>query len=107
MVSHCNIRMLWFFEDGEDLDQDEPTSPPDLCVEDDLDLLGSERKQTGRLAWGVYRTYWRAVGGLLAASILTSLLLMQGGPADSSSSSRREPVPVPVRGSVCGGLNSR
>lgn len=92
MISNCNkSECCGFFEDGEDLDQDEPTSP-DLCVEDDLELLGSERKQAGRLAWGVYRTYWRAVGGLLAASILTSLLLMQGGPADST---------------VCGGLNSR
>lgn len=60
------------------MDKDEPSSPPDLCVEDDLDLLGSEQKQAGRLAWGVYRTYWTAVGGLLAASILMSLLLMQG-----------------------------
>uniref|UniRef100_H3CLC0 ATP-binding cassette, sub-family C (CFTR/MRP), member 10 n=1 Tax=Tetraodon nigroviridis TaxID=99883 RepID=H3CLC0_TETNG len=64
--------------DGEEVDKDEPSSPADLCVDDDLDLLGSEQKQAGRLAWGVYRAYWAAVGGLLAASILTSLLLMQG-----------------------------
>lgn len=69
---------VFLFKDGEELDKDEPSSPPDLCVEDDLDLLGSEQKQAGRLAWGVYRTYWTAVGGLLAASILLSLLLMQG-----------------------------
>lgn len=70
--------LFFVLEDAEELDKDEPRSPPDLCVEDDLDLLGSEQKQAGRLAWGVYRTYWTAVGGLLSASILMSLLLMQG-----------------------------
>ncbi|XP_056891799.1 ATP-binding cassette sub-family C member 10 [Takifugu flavidus] len=63
---------------GEELDKEEPSSPPDLCVDDDLDLLGSEQKQSGSLSWGVYRTYWLAVRGLLATSILMSLLLMQG-----------------------------
>lgn len=66
------------FKDGEELDKEEPSSPPDLCVDDDLDLLGSEQKQSGSLSWGVYRTYWLAVRGLLATSILMSLLLMQG-----------------------------
>lgn len=59
--------------------EDEETgSPPDLRVDDDPDLSGEEHKQVGGLAWRVYRTYWVAVGGLLAASILMSLLLMQG-----------------------------
>lgn len=66
------------FKDGEEVEKEEPRSTPDLCVDDDLDLLGSEQKQTGSLSWRVYRTYWLAVGGLLAASILMSLLLMQG-----------------------------
>lgn len=50
----------------------------DPCVDDESDLLGAEQKQGGGLAWRVYQTYWTAVGGLLAASILMSLLLMQG-----------------------------
>uniref|UniRef100_A0A4W6DUI8 ATP-binding cassette, sub-family C (CFTR/MRP), member 10 n=1 Tax=Lates calcarifer TaxID=8187 RepID=A0A4W6DUI8_LATCA len=41
-------------------------SSPDLC-----------QKQVGGLAWRVYQTYWVAVGGVLASSILMSLLLMQ------------------------------
>lgn len=51
---------------------------PDLRVDDDLDMLGAEKKQAGRLSWRVYQTYWAAVGGVLAAAILMSLLLMQG-----------------------------
>uniref|UniRef100_A0A671TU15 ATP-binding cassette, sub-family C (CFTR/MRP), member 10 n=1 Tax=Sparus aurata TaxID=8175 RepID=A0A671TU15_SPAAU len=57
--------------------EDVPGSPPDLCVDDDPDQLGAEQKQAGGLSWRVYRTYWAAVGGVLAASILMSLLLMQ------------------------------
>ncbi len=57
-------------------------------MEDDPDLLGAEQKQVGGLAWSVYQTYWVAVGGVLAASILMSLFLMQGldGPLCSSAS---------------------
>uniref|UniRef100_A0A7N8YRJ2 ATP-binding cassette, sub-family C (CFTR/MRP), member 10 n=1 Tax=Mastacembelus armatus TaxID=205130 RepID=A0A7N8YRJ2_9TELE len=36
-----------------------------------------EQKQVGGLAWTVYQTYWVAVGGVLATSVLMSLLLMQ------------------------------
>lgn len=57
--------------------EDELGSLPDLCADDDPDLLGAEQKRVGGLAWGVYKTYWFAVGGILAASILMSLLLMQ------------------------------
>ncbi|XP_015256948.1 PREDICTED: multidrug resistance-associated protein 7-like [Cyprinodon variegatus] len=63
--------------------KDEPQSEedlgslPDLCADDDPDVLGEEQKRVGGLAWGVYKTYWFAVGGALAASILMSLLLMQ------------------------------
>ena len=46
--------------------------------EDDEVRSGEERKEAGGLAWAVYRAYWRAVGGALAATILLSLLLMQG-----------------------------
>uniref|UniRef100_A0A671TU71 ATP-binding cassette, sub-family C (CFTR/MRP), member 10 n=1 Tax=Sparus aurata TaxID=8175 RepID=A0A671TU71_SPAAU len=53
--------------------EDVPGSPPDLCVDDDPDQLGAEQKQAGGLSWRVYRTYWAAVGGVLAASILMSL----------------------------------
>ncbi|XP_061771734.1 ATP-binding cassette sub-family C member 10 [Nerophis ophidion] len=41
------------------------------------DLSGAEKKEAGGLAWRVYRTYWTAVGGALATSILLSLLAMQ------------------------------
>ncbi|KAM6940945.1 LOW QUALITY PROTEIN: ATP-binding cassette sub-family C member 10 [Lycodopsis pacificus] len=64
-------------EEEEEEEEEEPGSSPDLCVADDPDLLGAEQKQVGGLAWRVYRTYWVAVGGGLAASILMSLLLMQ------------------------------
>lgn len=58
-------------------DEEEPGSLPEL-LDQDLDLLSEEQKQAGGLAWGVYQTYWSAVGGVLAACILMSLLLMQG-----------------------------
>ncbi|XP_022623376.1 multidrug resistance-associated protein 7 isoform X2 [Seriola dumerili] len=64
-------------KDGVEQDEDEAGSPPDLCVDDDPDLLAAEQKQAGGLAWRVYQTYWVAVGGVLASSILVSLLLMQ------------------------------
>ncbi|XP_008282467.1 multidrug resistance-associated protein 7 [Stegastes partitus] len=64
-------------KEGMEQDEEESGSPPDLRVDDDPDLLSSEQKQVGGLAWGVYRTYWLAVGGVLASSILMSLLLMQ------------------------------
>uniref|UniRef100_A0A3Q2NT33 ATP-binding cassette sub-family C member 10 n=1 Tax=Fundulus heteroclitus TaxID=8078 RepID=A0A3Q2NT33_FUNHE len=57
--------------------EDELAPLPDLCADDDPDLLGAEQKRVGGLAWGVYKTYWFAVGGMLASSILMSLLLMQ------------------------------
>ncbi|XP_072239695.1 ATP-binding cassette sub-family C member 10 [Leuresthes tenuis] len=64
-------------KDSVEQDEEEPSSPPDLCVDDDPDPLGGEQKQVGRLAWRVYQSYWFAVGGVLATSILMSLLLMQ------------------------------
>lgn len=66
------------FPDGAEQEEEEPGAPPDVCEDDDLDLSGAEQKQVGGLAWRVYQTYWVAVGGVLAASILMSLLLMQG-----------------------------
>lgn len=71
-------RLLIPFKDAEELDQEEPGPPPEPCGDADPDPPGWEQKRTGRLAWGVYRTYWTAVGGPLAAAILMSLLLMQG-----------------------------
>ncbi|XP_058497006.1 ATP-binding cassette sub-family C member 10 isoform X1 [Solea solea] len=58
-------------------DEDESSSPSDLLVDDDADQLQAEQKQAGGLAWRVYQTYWAAVGGVLASSVLISLLLMQ------------------------------
>ncbi|XP_051239634.1 ATP-binding cassette sub-family C member 10 [Dicentrarchus labrax] len=64
-------------KDGVEQEEEESGSSPDLCADDDPDLSGAEQKQVGGLAWRVYQTYWVAVGGVLAASILMSLLLMQ------------------------------
>ncbi|XP_024116451.1 multidrug resistance-associated protein 7 [Oryzias melastigma] len=65
-------------KDGAEQDEDDELSPPpDLCVDDDSDLLNTEKKQVGGLAWTVYQTYWTSMGGMLASSILLSLLLMQ------------------------------
>ncbi|XP_068583608.1 LOW QUALITY PROTEIN: ATP-binding cassette sub-family C member 10 [Cebidichthys violaceus] len=58
-------------------EEEEPGFSSDLCAGDDPDPSGAEQKQAGGLAWRVYQTYWAAVGGVLAASILMSLLLMQ------------------------------
>uniref|UniRef100_A0A8C9Z0F0 ATP-binding cassette, sub-family C (CFTR/MRP), member 10 n=1 Tax=Sander lucioperca TaxID=283035 RepID=A0A8C9Z0F0_SANLU len=66
-----------FTSDGVEQEEEEPGLSPDLCVDDDPNLSGAEQKQMGGLAWKVYQTYWVAVGGVLAASILMSLLLMQ------------------------------
>ncbi|KAM9770720.1 ATP-binding cassette sub-family C member 10 [Menidia menidia] len=64
-------------DDSTEQDGDKPNSSPDPFVDDDPHSLEGEQKQVGGLAWRVYQTYWRAVGGVLAASILLSLLLMQ------------------------------
>ncbi|XP_041838321.1 ATP-binding cassette sub-family C member 10 isoform X2 [Melanotaenia boesemani] len=61
----------------EEEEEEQQGSPPDLCVDDDPDVSGEEQKQVGGLAWRVYQTYWFAVGGVLATSILMSLLFMQ------------------------------
>lgn len=65
-------------KDGAEQDEQEAGSPPDLCLEGGEPVeSGAEQKQAGGLAWSVYQTYWRAVGGILATSILACLLLMQ------------------------------
>uniref|UniRef100_A0A8C8LYS9 ATP-binding cassette sub-family B member 6 n=1 Tax=Oncorhynchus tshawytscha TaxID=74940 RepID=A0A8C8LYS9_ONCTS len=46
------------------------------CLQHSANIT-DEQKAVGGLAWKVYHTYWRAVGGPLAVSILLSLLLMQ------------------------------
>uniref|UniRef100_A0A8C4HT30 ATP-binding cassette, sub-family C (CFTR/MRP), member 10 n=1 Tax=Dicentrarchus labrax TaxID=13489 RepID=A0A8C4HT30_DICLA len=72
------IGHMWLLSsDGVEQEEEESGSSPDLCADDDPDLSGAEQKQVGGLAWRVYQTYWVAVGGVLAASILMSLLLMQ------------------------------
>lgn len=81
-ISYCCLKIIIFTScttpDGVVQDEEEPSSPPDLCVDDDPDLTGAEQKQVGGLAWRVYQTYWAAVGRVLATSILMSLLFMQG-----------------------------
>ncbi|XP_029284201.1 LOW QUALITY PROTEIN: multidrug resistance-associated protein 7 [Cottoperca gobio] len=64
-------------KNGVEQEEEQPGSSPDLRLDHDPDLSGVEQKQVGGLAWRVYQTYWVAVGGALAASILMSLLLMQ------------------------------
>ncbi|CAN9510715.1 unnamed protein product [Ophioblennius macclurei] len=65
-------------KDGAEQDEQEPGSSPDLCLaEGNPDGPAAEQKQAGGLAWSVYQTYWCAVGGILASSILLALLLMQ------------------------------
>ncbi|KAL6469214.1 hypothetical protein MHYP_G00227380 [Metynnis hypsauchen] len=56
--------------------QGELTSEP--VSEEGLTTMGEEQKQTGGLAWTVYQSYWRAVGGCTAMSVFISLFLMQG-----------------------------
>ncbi|XP_067010232.2 ATP-binding cassette sub-family C member 10 [Anabrus simplex] len=41
------------------------------------DVMGEEEREVGSVHWNVYASYWRAVGHLLSAAILLSLLLMQ------------------------------
>uniref|UniRef100_A0AAQ4NTH2 ATP-binding cassette, sub-family C (CFTR/MRP), member 10 n=1 Tax=Gasterosteus aculeatus aculeatus TaxID=481459 RepID=A0AAQ4NTH2_GASAC len=64
--------------DGVEQREGEPAPPPGVRAAHDPDPSGAEPKQVGELAWRVYRTYWVAVGAALTASILMSLLLMQG-----------------------------
>ncbi|KAM3623239.1 uncharacterized protein V6R79_008886 [Siganus canaliculatus] len=64
-------------KDGVESEEEETDSAPDLRVNDGNKLLGAEQKQTGQLSWKVYRTYWAAMGGWLAAAVLMSLVLMQ------------------------------
>nr|XP_057929330.1 ATP-binding cassette sub-family C member 10 isoform X2 [Doryrhamphus excisus] len=65
--------------ESEEEEEEEQVSSINLCVDDadDAELSGAEKKQAGSLAWKVYGTYWAAVGGALATSILLSLLAMQ------------------------------
>ena len=44
----------------------------------DGSLVKEEEKDVGVVAFGVYRSYWYAVGTFLAPLILLSLFLMQG-----------------------------
>lgn len=60
---------------------EEEGSLNDPCVTEDVDSSETEQKLVGGLAWSVYRTYWRSVGGALATAVLLSLFLMQGSHA--------------------------
>ncbi|XP_067115329.1 ATP-binding cassette sub-family C member 10 isoform X1 [Osmerus mordax] len=57
--------------------EEEQCPSTDLCVEEESSLSEDEQKQVGGLAWKVYHTYWRSVGGVLVFSIFLSLLFMQ------------------------------
>uniref|UniRef100_A0AAR2KFC1 ATP-binding cassette, sub-family C (CFTR/MRP), member 10 n=1 Tax=Pygocentrus nattereri TaxID=42514 RepID=A0AAR2KFC1_PYGNA len=59
VITHGELRSEYFFFEG-------------------LTTMGEEQKQTGGLAMTVYQSYWRAVGGCTAMSVLISLFLMQG-----------------------------
>ncbi|KAM8843081.1 LOW QUALITY PROTEIN: ATP-binding cassette sub-family C member 10 [Synchiropus picturatus] len=61
----------------EGLEDEERSSSSQLPVDDGADPPGEEQKQQGGLDWKVYRTYWVSVGGVMAWSVLVSLLLMQ------------------------------
>ncbi|XP_077379727.1 ATP-binding cassette sub-family C member 10 isoform X2 [Festucalex cinctus] len=71
-------------EDEDEEEEEEQISPRQIRLDDDDDddvgdgqRLGSEKKEAGFLSWDVYRAYWAAMGGVLATSILMSLLAMQ------------------------------
>ena len=49
-----------------------------LGTTDDGKLVKEEEKDTGVVKLHVYTSYWRAVGGFLATSVLVALFLMQG-----------------------------
>uniref|UniRef100_A0A8C4Z867 ATP-binding cassette, sub-family C (CFTR/MRP), member 10 n=1 Tax=Gadus morhua TaxID=8049 RepID=A0A8C4Z867_GADMO len=79
---HDVVLHLSHFTGGAEVELEEGVSSLEVeeklvMVEEDEDRSGEEHKEAGGLAWAVYRAYWRAVGGALAATILLSLLLMQ------------------------------
>ncbi|XP_030627919.1 multidrug resistance-associated protein 7 [Chanos chanos] len=61
-------------KDGAD---NEERLASELGEEDKSTAMGEEQKQVGSIAWTVYSSYWRAIGGVLAFSILLALFLMQ------------------------------
>ncbi|XP_077460374.1 ATP-binding cassette sub-family C member 10 isoform X2 [Stigmatopora argus] len=59
-------------------EEDQPnTTLSERRLDDDDDPSGLEKKQAGGLSWKVYRTYWTAVGGVLATSVMMALFAMQ------------------------------
>ncbi|XP_063055081.1 ATP-binding cassette sub-family C member 10 [Engraulis encrasicolus] len=56
---------------------EEQDTANEIALEEEPDDSGEEQKKVGGLDWSVYRAYWKAVGGVMATSILLSLLLMQ------------------------------
>ena len=41
-------------------------------------LVDEEERETGGVAFNVYKSYWRAVGHILSVTVIIFLLLMQG-----------------------------
>lgn len=50
----------------------------DQVVEGEGCLVMAEGRESGRLKWKVYLTYWKAVGTCLAPAIIFAVFLMQG-----------------------------
>ncbi|XP_062869541.1 ATP-binding cassette sub-family C member 10 [Trichomycterus rosablanca] len=65
-------------EKGAANEEEEEEQTNVLISNEVLTSMTEEQKQMGGLAWTVYQSYWRAVGGCMAASVLFSLFLMQG-----------------------------
>ncbi|XP_076803654.1 ATP-binding cassette sub-family C member 10-like isoform X2 [Clavelina lepadiformis] len=62
------------FNDEDDSppgDADEPVAEKEISI-------SREEKATGTVAFRVYKTYWLAIGGCLALTILSFVVLMQG-----------------------------
>ena len=61
--------------------EQEPSTTDDLSSPGETvesSLVEEEEKETGVVKLEVYKSYWRAVGGCLAPSVLLALFLMQG-----------------------------
>lgn len=68
--------------DNNDGDEAESTAEShEEKSREDIDtgtLVEEEEQETGVVKPGIYKLYWKAVGGCLAPSVLITLFLMQG-----------------------------
>ncbi|XP_077574200.1 ATP-binding cassette sub-family C member 10 isoform X1 [Stigmatopora nigra] len=63
-------------EKNANQEEDQPNTLSERRLDDD-EPSGLEKKQAGGLSWKVYSTYWTAVGGILATSVMMALFAMQ------------------------------